>query len=75
MTGDECRRLEIALLFLELIIDISEHKDDGVAELGWAAHSYIQSVSLEAVLPDEEAQELYAKLQAAHTITEAKRSN
>lgn len=73
MTGDERRRLDVSLLFLELIIDISEHKEDGVAELAWAAHSYIQSVSLEAVLPDEEAQELYAKLQAAHTIIEAKK--
>jgi hypothetical protein len=72
MTEDECNRLNISLLMLEMIIDISEGKEWEINELAWAAHSYVQSVTLEAALPDAEARDLYAKLQAAHAIIDAK---
>ncbi|MFS0757443.1 hypothetical protein ABC383_25605 [Noviherbaspirillum sp. 1P10PC] len=72
MTKDECSRLNISLLLLEMIIDISDGKECEITDLAWAAHSYVQSVTLEAVLPDTEAQELYAKLQASHAIVEAR---
>jgi hypothetical protein len=73
MTVDECSRLNISLLLLEMIIDISDGKEWEINELAWAAHSYVQSVTLEAVLPDAEAQELYARLQAAHVIGDARK--
>jgi hypothetical protein len=72
MTVDECNRLNISLLLIEMIIDISDGKDRAINELAWAAHSYVQSVTLEAVLPDAEARELYAKLQATHAIVDAR---
>ena len=74
VTDDECSRLKIALLFLELIIDLSEEQESAINDLAWAAHSYVQSVALDASLPDEAAQELYAKLQSANAIAEAKRN-
>lgn len=73
MTEDECSRLNIFFVLLEMIIDISDGKEWGIYDLAWAAHSYVQSVTLDAVLPDTEAQELYAKLQAAHAIVEARK--
>ena len=72
MTDDERSRLNVALLLLEIVIDISENKENGTNDLAWAAHSYIQSVTLEASLPDEDARTLYAKLQTTQTIIEAK---
>lgn len=72
MTDDERRRLNIALLFLELIIDASEEAEPSVSDLAWAAHTYLQSVTLEASLLSEEAQLLFAKIQAASAITDAK---
>ena len=74
MTNDEHSRLNISLLFLELILDLSEKHESAINELAWAAHSYIQSVALEAGLPDEEAQLLYAKLQTNHAIIEARKT-
>jgi hypothetical protein len=74
MSDDECNRLNVSLLFLEMIIDLSENTENEISELAWAAHSYVQSVSLRAVFPAEEAQEFYAKLQAAHAIIEASKS-
>lgn len=73
MTEDECSRLNIFFVLLEMIIDISDGKEWGIYDLACAAHSYVQSVTLDAVLPDTEAQELYAKLQAAHAIVEARK--
>lgn len=72
MTDDERRRLNIALLFIELIIDSSEESEPLINDLAWAAHSYLQSVTLEAFLPSEEAQQLFAKIQAASAIEDAK---
>jgi hypothetical protein len=75
ITDDERTRLNIALLFLELIIDACEKPEASVSvnELAWAAHSYLQSVTLGASLPDEEAQQLFAKIQASSVLTDAKR--
>ena len=73
MTDDEHNRLSILLLFLELILDLSEKHESAINELAWAAHSYVQSVALEAGLPDEEAQLLYVKLQTSHAIIEARK--
>lgn len=72
MTEDERTRLNISLLFLETIIDISASLEDAINELAWAAHSYVQSVALEAGLPDEEARELYARFCATQVIVEAR---
>jgi hypothetical protein len=55
MSDDECNRLNVSLLFLEMIIDISENTENGISELAWAAHSYVQSVSLKAAFPAGEA--------------------
>jgi len=74
MSDDERSRLNVSLLFLEMIIDLSENTKSDINELAWAAHSYVQSVSLKAAFPDEEAQEFYAKLQTAHAIIEARKS-
>ena len=73
MTDDERYRLNIALLFLELIIDSSEDPETSVIDLAWAAHSYLQSVTLEATLPDEEARQMFSKLQVMSAIVNAKR--
>ena len=73
MTDDEHSRLNISLLLLELIVDLSEQHESAINELAWAAHGYVQSVALEAGLPDEEAQLLYAKLQTTHAIIEARK--
>ena len=72
MKDDERQRLNIALLFVELIIDASEDSEPSVNDLAWAAHSYLQSVTLEDTPPSEEAQLLFAKIQAASAITDAK---
>lgn len=74
MTDDEHQRLNIALLFIELIIDASEESEPSINDLAWAAHSYLQSVVLEASLPDEEAQQLFAKFQAMSAIIDAKKN-
>jgi hypothetical protein len=73
MTNDERQRLNIALLFIELIIDASKESEPSINDLAWAAHSYLQSVTLEASLPDEEAQQLFAKLQVMSAIIDAKK--
>ena len=73
MTDDERQRLGVALLFLELIIDASEDSEPSVSDLAWAAHSYLQSVTLEATLPDEELRQLFAKFQTMSVIVEAKK--
>ena len=73
MTEDERIRLNVSLLFLETIIDISESREEAINELAWAAHSYIQSVALEAGLPDKEARELYARLHTTQAIIEARK--
>jgi hypothetical protein len=72
MTDDERHRLNIALLFLELIIDASEESEPSVNALAWAGHSYLQSVTLDASLPSEEALLLFAKVQAISAIIDAK---
>jgi hypothetical protein len=72
MTDDERHRLNIALLFLELIIDASEESELSINALAWAGHSYLQSVTLEASLPNEEARLLFAKIQAMSAIIDAK---
>ena len=74
MTDDERHRLNITLLFLELIIDASDESEPSVNDLAWSAHSYLQSVTLEATLPSEEAQLLFAKIQAASVITDVKKN-
>lgn len=73
MTDDERTRLNISLLFLELIVDSSAEQEAEIKELAWAAHSYIQSVVLEATLPNEDARNLYSKLQTSYAINEAKK--
>ena len=75
MTNDERHRLNIALLFLELIIDASEESELSMNDLAWAAHSYLQSVTLEATLPSEEAQLLFAKIQATSATHTTAHSN
>jgi hypothetical protein len=72
-TDDERQRLNIALLFIEMIFDSSEESEASITDLAWAAHSYLQSVTLEASLPSKEAQQLIAKIQALPAITDAKR--
>lgn len=72
MTEDEHRRLEIAALFLEIIIDRMETLDDSISDLAWAAHSYLQSVLFEATFPCKEAQLSFANLLIAAAIKEAK---
>jgi hypothetical protein len=72
MTDDERHRLNIALLFLELIIDASEEAEPSVNALAWAGHSYLQSVTLEASVPSEQARLLFAKIQALSAIIDAK---
>lgn len=73
MTDDERYRLNIALLFLDLIIDSSKDPELSISDLAWAAHSYLQSVTLEATLPDEEARQMFSKFQAGSAIVNAKR--
>lgn len=73
MTDDETRRLNTALLFLELLIDSAGERETEIKDLAWAAHSYIQSVLLDGTLPDEEARKLYAKMQAVQAINEARK--
>ena len=73
ITDDERYRLNIALLFLELIIDASEGDELSVSDLAWAAHSYLQSVTLGATLPDEEARQMFSKFQAMSAIVEARK--
>jgi hypothetical protein len=73
MTDDERNRLTISLLFLELIIDSPDEQETETKDFAWAAHSYIQSVVLEATLPDEEARNLYIKLQTNYAINEARK--
>ncbi len=72
MTDDEHRRLEIAILFLEIIIDQTEHLDNSISEMAWASHSYLQSVLLGATLPSREAQLLFASLLSNSAIANAK---
>ena len=52
MTDDKRQRLNIALLFIELIIDAFEDSEHSINDLAWAAHSYLQSVTPEASLPN-----------------------
>lgn len=73
MTDDETRRLNIALLFLDLLIDSAGEQETEIKDLAWAAHSYIQSVLLDDTLPDQEARQLYAKMQAMQAINEARK--
>ena len=73
MTEDERNRLNSSLLFLELLIDSFDEQATELKDLAWAAHSYIQSVVLEATLPNEDARNLYFKLQASYTINEARK--
>jgi hypothetical protein len=72
MTDDARHRLNIALLFLELIIDASEDSEPSVNALAWAGRSDLQSVTPEASLPSEEARLLFAKIQALSAIIDAK---
>jgi hypothetical protein len=73
MTDDECNRLNISLLFLELIIDSSDEQKTEIKDLAWAAHSYIQSIVAGATLPNEDARSLYSKLQTSYAINEARK--
>lgn len=72
MTDDEHRRLEVALLFLEIIIDKEEQIDTSISEMAWASHSYLQSVLSDATLPSHEAQLLFASLLSNSAIENAK---
>jgi hypothetical protein len=70
---DEFARLNIALLFLETMLDTEHDLPASMNELAEAAHSYVQSVTVPDCPPSPEAQEIFCKIQAGATIAEAKR--
>jgi hypothetical protein len=73
ITEEERYRLNVALLFIETMLDAEHKPPSAMSDLAWAAHSYIQSVTLSDCPPSAEAQELFSKLQTGATIAEAKR--
>jgi hypothetical protein len=73
VTEEERNRLNIALLFIETMLDAEHHPTVPISDLAWAAHSYIQSVTLPDCPPSAEAQQLFCELQTGAAMAEAKR--
>lgn len=73
VTQDELLRLNAALLFIESILGAATALPPTVSDLAWAAHSYIQSVTLPDYPPSGEAPMLFCKLQTQAASAEASR--
>jgi hypothetical protein len=73
VTEEERTRLNIALLFIETMLDAKHQPPVPMSDLAWAAHSYIQSVTVPDYPPSAAAQQLFCEFQAGATIAEAKR--
>jgi hypothetical protein len=74
LTDEQNYRLNVALQFLETLLEVEQQPQTAISDFAWAAHSYIQSVTLPDYAPSAEAQALLCKLQASNAIAEAKRN-